>query len=39
MTVLNFGAKIAAGRPQDIMTNKDVIDAYLGTEASEAVAR
>jgi branched-chain amino acid transport system permease protein len=39
ITVLNFGAKIAAGRPQDIMTNKDVIDAYLGTEASEAVAR
>ena len=39
MTVLNFGAKIAAGRPQDIMTNKDVIDAYLGAEASEAVAR
>jgi branched-chain amino acid transport system permease protein len=39
ITVLNFGAKIAAGRPQDIMTNKDVIDAYLGAEASEAVAR
>jgi branched-chain amino acid transport system permease protein len=39
ITVLNFGAKIAAGRPQDIMTNKDVIDAYLGAEASEAIAR
>ena len=39
ITVLNFGAKIAAGRPEDIMTNKDVIDAYLGAEASEAVAR
>jgi branched-chain amino acid transport system permease protein len=39
ITVLNFGAKIAAGRPQDIMTNKDVIDAYLGAEAPEAVAR
>ena len=39
ITVLNFGAKIAAGRPEDIMANKDVIDAYLGSEASEAVAR
>jgi branched-chain amino acid transport system permease protein len=39
ITVLNFGARIAAGRAEDIMTNKDVIDAYLGAEASEAVAR
>ncbi len=38
MSVLNFGRKIADGVPQEIMTNKDVVDAYLGTELTEVAA-
>lgn len=33
ITVLDFGKRIASGTPHDVQANKDVVKAYLGTEA------
>ncbi len=36
ITVLNFGRKIAEGSAEAIESNKEVVDAYLGTEVANA---
>lgn len=36
IAVISFGQKIAEGKPEEIQTHKDVIEAYLGSEENAA---
>jgi ABC-type branched-subunit amino acid transport system ATPase component len=33
MAVLNFGTKIAEGKPEEVLNDPQVIKTYLGTKA------
>jgi branched-chain amino acid transport system ATP-binding protein len=35
ITVLDHGEKIAEGKPEDIRTNQQVIEAYLGKQGGQ----
>lgn len=35
VTVLNFGSKLAEGKPNEVQSNPEVIKAYLGTEEAD----
>ncbi|MDD4241338.1 MAG: branched-chain amino acid ABC transporter ATP-binding protein/permease [Smithellaceae bacterium] len=35
VTVVNFGSKLAEGKPNEVQSNPDVIKAYLGTEEAD----
>ena len=32
ITVINFGRQLATGKPWEIQSNQEVIDAYLGVD-------